>query len=121
MPVLSKEHETLPCDLTSEELEQKGQDLATICEEISQVEAEKSDTAKQFKERLERLEAKKSVLARQVKTRSEEREVEVHALLLVDDRTVRTVRTDTGETVRQRPASERELTAGHTLFDQGSR
>lgn len=108
MPILSRGTEELPCKLTPEELEAKGQELAAVCAEIDGVEAEKKVAAARFKNQIDELEAKRADLYRVVQAKAEHRTVEVEHLLILDDGMVRTIRKDNGDVVRQRVATSQE-------------
>jgi uncharacterized protein (UPF0335 family) len=116
MPILKRIVKTLSCPLSQEQLEARGQELATTCEKISRLEDEKSFVAKQFKEKIEPLVERRIVIARQVRTKSEEREVECEIMLVRDDGVVRTIRLDSGELVDSRAATIDELSRGDSLF-----
>jgi len=118
MPILKRITKTLSCPLTPEQLEARGQELATTCEEILRLEDEKSFVAKQFKEKIEPLEERRTIVARQVRTKSEDREVECEIMLVRDDGVVRTIRLDSGELVDSRAATIDELSRGDSLFEK---
>ena len=118
MPILRKYSEILPVELTDEQAKEKAKSLAQVCEEIAKVEDEKAASAKQFNGKISELETKRADLARIVRTGKEDRQVECQEEIIRDDRSVVTVRLDTGEEIRRRDAHPNELTKGNTLFEK---
>jgi len=97
-----KSTQSPPCALTAEEYESKSHDLAGLCQEISSKKAEASFAAKQAKEKIEELDAWRSSLAQVVRTKQEYRSVECVDRYDHAEKLVRTLRTDTHETVSTR-------------------
>jgi CRISPR/Cas system CSM-associated protein Csm4 (group 5 of RAMP superfamily) len=62
--------------LNDEELKERADALATTCEQIAELEAEKAEITKDFKQRIDALEKERARLARVVRTQLEERETE---------------------------------------------
>ena len=93
---------SLPCALTQEEFDTKSHDLATVCQEITQKKVVAQGAARQAKEEIEVLEEYRHRLARVVKDRAEDRSVECVDRYDHSERMVRTVRLDSGETVKTR-------------------
>lgn len=93
---------SLPCDLQQEEYETKSHDLAGLCQEINAKKAAASFAAKQAKEEIEKMEERRQRLAEIVRSKQEYRSVECVERFDYVDRLARTVRLDTGETVKTR-------------------
>ena len=117
MPTLEKFTETLPCKLTEEELLAKGKTLSELCEEIAKVEDEKAASSKHFNGIIGDLKTRRAELARQVRSGLESRPVDCADEVIRDDKTVVTLRLDTNEKIRSRPAREDELYKAPSLFD----
>jgi len=102
MKTESKIVERLACALTPEEFDTKSHDLAGLCQEVA---AKKSDAqwkAKRAKEEIEELESRRQDIAQIVRNREEYRDVECVQRFDYVDHLVRTIRLDTGETVKTR-------------------
>jgi uncharacterized FlaG/YvyC family protein len=108
--VVSKRNETLPCRLSTEELLDWGQKLASLEADI-RAQLEHADSVKkQLKADEQRLKSEMTFVSSVVKAKAEPRAVEVQCELDENSRTrVLEVRTDTGEVIRKRPARSDEL------------
>lgn len=99
----------LPCDLTDQELLQRGQKVAELVAKKEALEAEKKDTASEFKAKIDRLESDIASIAKEVRSKKEYREVEVSTTKDYKRKVAETVRQDTGELVEQRTLTPAEL------------
>lgn len=103
----------LPCRIEGEELELKGNLLAVKIEERKRLESERREMMRESKESIDAVKGEIDGLAHAVATRTEQRMVEVEEHLDPERRKIIRVRTDTGEAVSVRDASD----ADRTLFD----
>ena len=113
--ILKNTTETLPCKLTDEELRQKGDDLASITQELDAEEGRQKDIKDQLKAKLSGLQSKQREISLTITRREEFREVKVLTQLLVNDQMVQKIRQDTGEIIEARPARDLEMQS--TLID----
>lgn len=114
-PVLRK----LPCILTPEELQARGQSLASCRMEIDRLTAEAKSLAAEYKDQLKGLGQESKRLAKVVKDRQETREVRCEAVLDFKDGRFCVARLDTGEVLEGRPLTdgERQMALMPTLPD----
>ena len=99
----------LPVRLEYDEIRLKGMRIATLEAEVEAIEEEKKAVTGDFKSKIDGRRTEISALSRQVNERQEYRQVEVIERKDWVERTVETVRTDTGEVVDSRPMSPSEL------------
>lgn len=98
----------LPVLLTDEELRMRGAHLAAHLEELSDARHDAKRTAEAFKEQRSTLELEISRLKTVILQRSEMREVEILEEKDWLEKTVSTVRLDTGEVIETRPMTMEE-------------
>ena len=101
-------NELLTCVLTEEELRGYGVDLALCVQDVAAETDRQADIRAQMKARMAELEARQSQLAIKISRREEYRDVDVEVEYDYDGGCVRTVRTDTGEQLSDRPMREDE-------------
>lgn len=99
-------HETLRCALSEGEVASRANELAITQQSIEENETEAKATADDYKQKRKILELERRALAREVRERSTFRPVE--CVQRFEAGMIETVRTDTGETVSQRIATESE-------------
>jgi hypothetical protein len=111
---LGKDKESLPCQLTEEQLGERARELARLVEAIEEEEDRAKRVAADSKSEVRRLAAGRDLLARVVSTGTEFREVGIEKFADDDRGIVAVVRMDTGEVVAERPirAEERQLELG---------
>jgi hypothetical protein len=98
----------LPCSLSTQELTEKRDELASVVVEYDKVEQRKKEDTSVLSEEMKRLRARSSQLSKQINSRTEERSVEC---LVQHDNvtcTVETIRTDTGEILEAREMTPAE-------------
>lgn len=101
----------LPCDLTADELLEKGRSLAERHAEIADIRRQMKEKSSEFKEQISEIEGDISTLTKEIRSRAEHREVIVVEKFDFAEKRVAQVRKDTGEQVYSRPMSEDELQA----------
>ena len=101
--------EILPCVLTPEQTNARGEEAAKIQGDIERAQEAKKESAADFNSTLEGLATKRAKLCQEIRERREFREVETIIRRNETERMMETVRTDTGETVRSRPMDRHEL------------
>lgn len=100
----------LECPLNDEEILERGRELATKLGERDHLEQQPADTAKRFKRLIGEATNRIDDLRFAINSGAEMREVECYEMLEpVGRRDILTIRTDTGERVRSRPAKDTEL------------
>lgn len=102
------EQRWLPVTLTQEELLEKARELAHTEEELEKVELEKKAEMQTYAERIKRLKGSISVVSMSIRKGSEYRDVECVWQFDWHEGLAKLIRTDTGETVKDRPITERE-------------
>ena len=105
---IQNEIRRLPVKLTENELLIKGQELADLERQLSEVEDEKREVSKEFSGRIEGMKNRISETANTINSKQEIRDVEVAVSMDYKSLTVRVVRTDTGEIVSERLMSDKE-------------
>lgn len=109
--------ETLKCALTPSEVKERASRLAIIQREIEEEEDEKKATASNFANELKRLGLIRQSLARQVRDEATFRQVE--CIERINEQSeVERVRTDTGEIIKTRPATNDERQ--HSFLDDAT-
>lgn len=98
----------LTCELTTQEITQRGERLAALCEQIEQAKDDLASNVKDERERIKALELDRGKLAYIVIHGVEERPVECMTTFDYRTLSVYTVRTDTGEELDRRPMTEQE-------------
>lgn len=99
----------LPVALTSKELDDRRDQLASCEEQEEKLEAQKKEVTSDLRDQLKDVRAQRKRVAKQIRTRSEERDVEI-AEHLDDVRfTVSWIRQDTLEVVEERAMTEDEV------------
>jgi hypothetical protein len=98
----------LPVRLSEPELRERGDQLASVTQDVTTEQQRQTDMKAQMKARLSELEARRTQLAITISRREEDREVLV--TLLVDYRAGRVteVRNDTGEAILTRHITDEE-------------
>ena len=109
--------ENLKVFLTVDEIREAGSNLARSFSQISTLEEEKKSAASNYKARIDALSAQAMVYAGLVQNGYDFREVDCEEIFDYDQKLISVVRMDTGETVRSRVMTARELQQG--LFESG--
>ena len=102
------ETRNLPCELSEGELKERGFQLAKVVQDIAAETTRQGDQEAQMKATLAALGGQKARLASAVARREEFRDVMVDIYFDLDDKTVETVRQDTGEVIFTRPMTDEE-------------
>ena len=98
---------SLVCKLTESEIAKKGQELAKLCDDISQAEDDEATRSKSAKSAIKGLEANRNVLAGIVEAGEEYRPIQVS--YDIEGSEVTESRMDTGELIQKRPATKQEM------------
>jgi hypothetical protein len=109
-------NQTLRCPLTAKEVAGRANELARIQKQIEDNETEAKSVADAYKQKRKGLEVRRRELAREVREESTFRPVE--CVQRYEDGLIQTVRTDTGEVIAERPATESERQT--TIFERGA-
>jgi hypothetical protein len=117
---LGRDIERLPCQLTQDELLDRGQKLAQVGADLATHRAHADQVKKELRARESQLEADRAFLENVVRSKQEPRDVEIAAYLGERPGHVDDVRLDTGEVVRSRPAREGELQGRLPLNDESA-
>ena len=117
--VIARHTEDLTCQLTTEEVIERGARLAEVEHELAKHARHKQQVASQLKTEEKRLEAERHNLAQQVRSRCEMRPVEVEELADYVRGTVSTLRTDSGQVVHSRALRDSERQATLLPVEQG--
>lgn len=99
---------TLACDLTDDEVNDYAREVADLCLQVSDLEAEKASHAKHIKGRIDGLSADISDLSRKVKRRKEDRDVDCVWVYDWTNNVKQLERTDTREIIETRPIEQWE-------------
>lgn len=99
----------LKCELTEEEVLEKGQQLARAEEERDQNATEKKAVVSQYKQKDDALASTISQLTTQINTQSEYRQVEIEDMPNYETRMMETYRKDTGERIATQAMTAEEL------------
>lgn len=100
--------ERLLVQLTSSEIQKKGEQLAAKVRKLGLTRAEKKGVAKNYADRITDLEAEIHTLSEEVETGKGYALVAVREIPDLSRGVVATIRTDTGEQIRTRPLSQAE-------------
>lgn len=100
--------EPLGVRLTDDEAAERGRELERCLTEIEDVEEERKDLIGRLKAKIELLSERKSELRKVVRLGEEVRPVKCRRSFLIEQNTVREVRLDTGEVVRERAMTAQE-------------
>lgn len=103
-----KETRSLPVKLREDELRDRGDQLASVIQDLRAEEDRQVDAKAHMKARLAELDAKKTQLAIVISRREEPRNVDVEVWHDYARFMVETVRTDTGETIHTRRMEDHE-------------
>lgn len=103
-----KETKQLACKLTEAEVTQYGRDLAGCHSDYARVEAEFAAIKSDYKGKLEGIDAKIGMFSGRISSGLESRDVACEETRNWTLALVRTIRTDTGEQLEQRPMREDE-------------
>lgn len=109
--------EELTCSLTEEEVTAAGQALAHLLQEQEQMEEEHAEIKERMKGEASNMSARRKRIESKLRTGEELRQVEVIEYL--NGKRIVTVRTDTGEQVRDRAARPEELQGSIPGLDLG--
>jgi len=101
--------EYLKCILTEAEIKEAGAALARRYSEITNLEEQKKSVTSDFKAKIDAATAEASLLARQIQNGYEFRQIDCEIQRVWEDKTVQTIRLDTGEIVKTRPMTADEL------------
>lgn len=107
--LLGRETKALRCILTEAELLERGDQAANLSAEAGELEAERDSENKRLKGEIAQREDQVNLLLREVREKATTRPVECEIRLDFDSRQVETVRLDTGEPFKTRPATKEEL------------
>ena len=105
------ETKILPVRLTDLELLERGQRVAELLRQVSEIEEEKKATNSDFKARIEEREGELHDLGSQIRNKAEQREVEVMRQADEEAGIESTIRVDTGEVIGTRAMTPTELAA----------
>lgn len=97
----------LYCDLTKDEVRERGESLAKILEDIRLEKEELKDLTKQRKQKMLLMEGRAKMLGDATRFHRELRQVRVD-VMTAETGMVNEVRTDTGEIIRHRKITEKE-------------
>lgn len=111
-PILKRSTRLLPVRLTDDDLRDRGRALAQVCDDIASERARHDSIKTELKARLAKLEADRAVLSALIRRGDEERDVEVITVADYARAVAVEIRTDTNDTLRERPLemSERQPT-----------
>ena len=103
-------HEFFPVVLTPSEMEQKAAEMTKVLDEIDELEAQKKQATAHIKAQIDGKKAELRELRSVRRAGKEDREIELCEEYVFSTNTVKVVRTDTGEVVRERAmrADERQ-------------
>lgn len=105
--VLGTDERPLYCDLTPDELRERGDQLAVLMGEIDHEREEIKETVKELKQALAEKTLRAAKLAGTIRMRREERAVTIETRAITGG-VAQEIRTDTGEVIRTRPMTEAE-------------
>ena len=110
MPTVA-DHQTmvLPVDLTAEERQIKGRELAGLLKGLEECETQKRLLTSQKGEEIKKLKVKIAGMANTIRTGQEYREIPVTLRRNEESLTIETVRSDKNEVVSSRPMTQTEL------------
>jgi len=99
----------LECQLSENELLDKGQELSTLIQDVKKLDEEKKENAADYKVRIDGKTIDARAIARVIKDGFETRTVEITEQRDYALRTITTFRKDTGEIVQTRPMRTEDL------------
>ncbi len=102
----------LPCKLTPDEIRERGEKLASLRNQIADVEASKKQAMENFKSQLTTLTKIADDITEEISTKSEWRSVEITENKDFDKKKAFTIRLDTEEVVETRALTPKELQQG---------
>lgn len=102
--------------LTTQEKEAKAELLAKLCTDLTELEEKKKAANSDYAAQIKRLKADNQNVVYDVRTGSEERDVETVEKPDWQERIVKTVRVDTGETIYKRPMTKEEQQTRFDIF-----
>jgi hypothetical protein len=100
--------EKMPCKLTDEELVVRGASLADALAETERLDGERKNVNDGYKAKIELAEGKARELAGVLRSKTETREIEMLEEYIFATNTVRVIRADTKEVVRERAMTKAE-------------
>lgn len=106
---ISEEKKLLPCVLTEYEVTERGRLLSGVVKDLEEIQEEKKQANARFKARIDSVTNEVQRLATVVKSGIESRMITVSNRLNAKDKTVESIRMDTGEVIYVRPATAHEL------------
>jgi len=101
----------LPCPISGEALHAKSDALAQVILDRLDLKEKKREANAQYREQNAHFDQMEETLAHEVRQHTESRDVEVFDQLILETQTVETVRSDTMEVVKTRPAEAKDLQA----------
>ncbi len=101
--------QVLPCKLTGDELQSRGDELVKVLDTIDGIKAEKKAAVDRFKARVQVQDARALELRLAIEQKTEDRPVECVESFELRLGVARTIRVDTGEMVDERPLRQSEL------------
>jgi len=104
----NKTTEYLKCVLTEEEIKEVGGNLARKYSQIQDLEAQKKSVVSDFKARIDGLTAEASRCANIIQNGYEFRTIDCEIVKDFAEGKIRTVRTDTGEVIKERDMTSKE-------------
>ena len=105
----SKETRSLKCLLLQSEKLQKAEELATVTQQLAQLEEEKKEVSDRMKSRITEASARQSVLAATVASGYEYRQTDCEILRDWEGKRIIVTRLDSGEVIEERAMLENEL------------
>lgn len=100
--------EMLPCELSGNEIRERGERMALVVRQIDSLEEEKAAVSARISAKIKQLKPDVSDLAQQITSGQEVREVVVEYRKNFKEGTLETVNVKTGELVRERTLTEAE-------------
>jgi len=113
--------ERLPCKLTNDELRVKGEELARLISNMSEVELAKKAKTAEFNGRIGDLQEKQDALSHEINQKAEVREVKCEEEFNWETNVVETIRTDTGAVIHTRIIRPEERQRKMEVVDMGER
>lgn len=101
-------HEDLPVSANDAEMSNMTASAGSLVGQIETLETEARESAKQFRAKLKSLRARERELGKRIRANVCMRPVQCVDRLIVETNEMQTVRTDTGEIIRTRPASDED-------------
>jgi hypothetical protein len=107
--VLDEFERELVTDLMPDEVRESAKTAADKQDEVDRLTLEKKSIGDRFKGQIEEAETEKRKMLREVRTEKRKKLTKCERRLVMQSRTVSTVRTDTGEVLDTRPARDEEM------------